>query len=107
METGKSVWMGKGGGMITEATGGESPFVVRRAKEWRAEAKERPAPRMLFGEFWLEGELAIMFADTGQGKSILAVQIAESLAAGRSIEPLRCTAAAQKVLYFDFELTDK
>lgn len=82
-------------------------FNIRRANEWIASAKETPMPKMLFGEFWSEGELAILFADTGKGKSLLAVQIAESIARGRSIDPLEMTAKPQKVLYFDFELTEK
>ena len=82
-------------------------FNIRRVNECIASAKVKPMPRMLFGEFWSEGELAILFADTGKGKSILAVQIAESIARGRSIGPLEMTAKPQKVLYFDFELTDK
>ena len=64
-------------------------------------------PKMLFGEFWLENELCILFADTGKGKSILAVQIAESIARGEAIEPMKMTATAQKVVYFDFELSAK
>jgi predicted transcriptional regulator len=82
-------------------------FNIRRVNECIADAKEKPVPKMLFGEFWSEGELAILFADTGKGKSILAVQIAESIARGRSVAPLEMTAKPQKVLYFDFELTDK
>ena len=82
-------------------------FNIRRVNECIASAKEKPVPKMLFGEFWSEGELAILFADTGKGKSILAVQIAESIARGQSIGPLEMTAKPQKVLYFDFELTDK
>src|SRR4051812_3528279 len=82
-------------------------FDVRRANEWIRSAKTKPVPKMLFGEFWLEGELAIMFADTGTGKSMLAVQIAEAIARGRAIEPMRMDAAPQPVLYFDFELSEK
>jgi transcriptional regulator with XRE-family HTH domain len=82
-------------------------FNIRRVNECIASAREKPVPRMLFGEFWSEGELAILFADTGKGKSILAVQIAESIARGHSIGPLEMTAKPQKVLYFDFELTEK
>ena len=82
-------------------------FNIRRVNECIASAKEKPIPKMLFGEFWSEGELAILFADTGKGKSILAVQIAESIARGHCIGPLEMTAKPQKVLYFDFELTDK
>jgi transcriptional regulator with XRE-family HTH domain len=82
-------------------------FNIRRVNECIVSAKDKPVPKMLFGEFWSEGELAILFADTGKGKSILAVQIAESIARGQSIGPLEMTAKPQKVLYFDFELTDK
>jgi hypothetical protein len=46
-------------------------FNIRRVNECIASAKHQPIPKMLFGEFWSEGELAILFADTGKGKSIL------------------------------------
>ena len=82
-------------------------FKLKRANEWIAESKTKPVPKMLFGEFWLEGELSILFADTGKGKSILAVQIAESIARGRPIELMELTAKPQTVLYFDFELSEK
>src|SRR4029079_2563491 len=82
-------------------------FKIRRAGEWIESARERPAPRMIFDRFWLEGELAIMFASTGKGKSVLGVQIAESIARGHVIEPFRMKLPAQKVLYFDLELSDK
>ena len=58
-------------------------FEIKTANEWIRGAKSRPVPKRLFGEFWLESELAILFADTGVGKSLLAVQIAESIARGR------------------------
>jgi len=82
-------------------------FDLKTANEWLVSSKEIPTPKMLFGEFWLEGELAILFADTGKGKSLLAVQIAESIAKGFSVAPMEMTAKPQKVLYFDFELTAK
>jgi KaiC/GvpD/RAD55 family RecA-like ATPase len=62
---------------------------------------------MLFGEFWLEGELAIMFGEAGSGKSLLAMQIAEALARGRGIEPIGQQTQGQKVLYFDLDLDAK
>ena len=37
-------------------------FVVKRANEWIRAAKARPMPKMLFGECWLEGELAVLTA---------------------------------------------
>ena len=85
----------------------EEIFSIKSANEWIRGAKKKPVPKLLFGEFWLEGELAILFADTGKGKSLLAVQIAESIARGRPIEPLEMTGRPQTVLYLDFELSDK
>lgn len=85
----------------------EEIFTVKTANEWLRMSKKRPVPKMLFGEFWLEGELAILFADTGKGKSILAVQIAEWIARGRTLAPLQMNAPPQTVLYLDFELSDK
>ena len=70
-------------------------FSVKRANEWIEEAKIRPIPEKLFLELWFMYELCIMFADSNVGKSILAVQIANEIA------------KIYKVLYFDFELSDK
>lgn len=78
-----------------------SAFAVKRASVWIEEAKSKAIPKKLFDEFWYESELCFLFADTNAGKSILAVQIAERIASGAS------EAAAQKVLYFDFELSAK
>jgi len=80
---------------------------IKPINEWLALSKTKSTPKFLFGEFWLEGELSILFADTGKGKSILAVQIAEAIARGVPITPLKMTAEPQKVLYLDFELSDK
>jgi RecA-family ATPase len=82
-------------------------FVLKSANKWMEEAKLRPIPKMLFGEFWFEGEVCILFADTGAGKSILAVQIAESIASGRPFDNFIAIPPQQKVLYFDFELSEK
>lgn len=82
-------------------------FTVKPANLWIDEAKLRPIPKMLFGEFFFECELCIMFSDTNLGKTILAVQIGESIASGKEIGILQVTAKPQRVLYFDFELSDK
>ena len=50
---------------------------MRPANEWMREAGSRPMPETLFGEMWFEGELAVLFGDTGAGKSILATQIVQ------------------------------
>lgn len=83
-----------------------SLFVFKPAAEWIAPpAEPKPVAARLFGDLWLAGELCIMFADTGKGKSILATQIAESIARGVPIGPLEMTAPPQRVLYLDFELS--
>ena len=80
---------------------------IQSANAWINEAKSKPIPKMLFGEFWHEGELCILFADTNLGKSILAVQIATAISKGQSDNVFKVEAIKQRVLYFDFELSAK
>jgi len=122
-------------------------FVVQSGNEWMSQSKSQRIPEKLFGEFWFENEVCILFADTNVGKSILAVQIADGISRGGmqkseppalaggenagnvqrpdSESPRESAAAlppahaggsdfvcgitipAQKVVYFDFELTAK
>ena len=85
-------------------------FVVRGGNDWMDRSKSQPIPKKLFGEFWFENELCILFADTNVGKSILAVQIADAISRGADADDggvLKNTVPAQKVVYFDFELTAK
>lgn len=82
-------------------------FIIKTANDWIEDAKARPKPKMLFGELWFENEICILFADTNLGKSILAVQSGVSIAAGSSTCGLKNEVEAQKILYFDFELSDK
>lgn len=82
-------------------------FSLQTTREWMEEAKQTPLARRLFSEFWLEGELAILFAEDLLGKSILAMQIADSITRGHSIPGFVMEASAQKVLYLDFENTHK
>ena len=82
-------------------------FTVKTAARWIEQAKTRAIPKMLFGEFWFEGELCILFADTNLGKSILAVQIGNSISKGEIIKGFNLESPRQPILYFDFELSDK
>lgn len=82
-------------------------FDVKTANEWIEQAKLRPIPQMLFGEFWFEGEVCILFADTNLGKSILAVQISNSISMGEQISGFKLERQKTPVVYFDFELSDK
>ncbi|HWZ36197.1 MAG TPA: AAA family ATPase, partial [Mucilaginibacter sp.] len=84
----------------------EGAFIIKPAGDWLQTANDMPlADRMLFGDFWYQGELGIMFADTNVGKSILAVQIGDSLSRGEPIPGFTAARKPEKVLYFDFELS--
>jgi RecA-family ATPase len=82
-------------------------FNIKPINDWIEEAKNRPIPNRLFSEFWYENETCILFADTNLGKSILALQMSNALSKGITIEGFKMEILAQKVLYFDFELSDK
>lgn len=89
--------------------GGRPPsglFKSKTAGAWIKEAADRPRPRRLFGDFWFEGEICLVFGDSNVGKSILSVQIADSISKGAGVVPLVIEAPAQPVVYFDFELSD-
>ena len=82
-------------------------FTVKTASQAMIDAKSRPVPRHLFGQLWYEGENCILFSDTNQGKTILAVQIADSISSGRrATVGLAMDAQAQKVAYCDYELSE-
>src|ERR1700744_1089830 len=82
-------------------------LTIRPANTWLLQANKRAIPKMLFGKFWHQGELCILFADSNLGKSILAVQIGDAISTGRSEAPFECEAEVQPVLYCDFELNAK
>lgn len=82
-------------------------LTIKSANEWIDEAKSKPIPKKIFGPFWYEEELCILFADTNQGKSLLAVQIIDSVTKGQSTLGLEMELKASKVIYFDLELTSK
>ena len=90
-----------------EASESKGLFTVKSATKWIEQAKNRPIPKMLFGQLWFEDELCILFADTNLGKSILAVQIGNSISKNEAIKGFVLEADRQPVLYFDFELSDK
>ena len=83
----------------------KSLFLTMSAHEWLRHGRNDPKPKMLFGEFWYENELAILFADTNVGKSVLAVQIGNSLAASRPISRFNIETPQLRVAYIDFELS--
>ena len=70
-------------------------LTIKTANRTIREAALRPNPDTLYLTLWYEGEVCCLFSDSNLGKSILAMQIAAQIAETR------------KVLYFDFELSDK
>ena len=77
----------------------------RLANEWLSIASKIESPEALFGNIWHQGEVGILFSNTGKGKSILAVQLADAISKGISILGLQSN--QYKVIYFDFELSTK
>ena len=82
-------------------------FSIMTANQWIEKAKNAPPPKKLFGHLWYENEVCILFADTNLGKSILSVQIGNSISSGEPISGFAMEALPQSVLYFDFELSAK
>jgi len=86
---------------------GQNLFTTHTANDWITLEQHTPNPQMLFGDFWQQDELCILFADTNAGKSILAVQIGDAIARGTPIGPFAAHAKNARVLYVDFELSGK
>ena len=70
-------------------------FKYSTANQCLKEAASLPTPNDLFYSLIYEGQITTIFADTGVGKSILAVQIGENIS------------ETKKVLYVDLELSNK
>jgi archaellum biogenesis ATPase FlaH len=80
---------------------------VRTALQRMEDAKNLPEIQKMFDVFLHSGELAILFGDTGIGKSILAVAIADAVSRGTCLLSLENQYEPCKVIYYDFELSDK
>jgi len=80
-------------------------FIIKPGETWLQTGADLPEAEMLFGSFWFQDELCILFADTNAGKSILAVQIGNAISRGQAIGPFEMNGPAETVLYFDFELS--
>ena len=68
---------------------------IKSANRTLEDAAQRPDPEQLYLELWYEGEVCCLFADSNLGKSIFAVQMADTISQTR------------RVLYVDCELSDK
>jgi len=69
-------------------------FLVASMNDCLKKAKELPPLKVLFPNVVLEGDLCILFGQSGIGKTIFAMQIAREIAA-----------QGYRVLYIDFEMT--
>jgi len=63
--------------------------------QWLEEAKDLPPIKPLIAPWWNEGETCFFFGSTGLGKTIYAMQLAYEISKDK------------KVLYFDFEMTER
>lgn len=70
-------------------------LVAKSANQWIKEAAAKPIPRDLWKGIIYEGDLGIMFASSGLGKSILGTQIAHEVS------------QQMRILFFDCEMNDK
>lgn len=83
-------------------------FVVETANESIRKAKKLDNPKRMVGNFWKEGELFVLFAFTGTGKTVFSYAIAKALSEGKDVLPiLPNECSAKKVLYYDAELSLK
>ncbi len=57
-------------------------FESRQTNDWLRDIKPAYRREYLFGDLWRPGEVTVLAGETGVGKSILAVQIAESISRG-------------------------
>lgn len=85
--------------------------VLRREREGEPVQVLTPADtatptRYLLSPFLPEGEVTVLFAEGGSGKSLLALLISTLVASGRSVESLGLEPTARlPVLYLDYETT--
>jgi hypothetical protein len=80
---------------------------ARTANQRLNEAKNQPHINQLLGYIWQTNELHILFADTGLGKSVIAVAIVDALTKGKSFIFLENENTQLRGLYYDFELSDR
>lgn len=82
--------------------------IIRSARQRLEDAVNLPPIDQLIGPVWQSGELHLMFGDTGSGKSVFGVQIADALSKGTNVLPeLKNESDPMRCLYYDFELSDK
>lgn len=81
-------------------------FTSKPMRQCLIEASARPRSTRLCDAFWQDGELALFFGSTGDGKTAFAMQVANDIASGQSSTGLAVETDSQAVNFFDFELSD-
>ncbi len=66
-----------------------------------------PEMKELFGSYFHQGELTILAGQSNVGKSLLAFQIADGISKGEDILEQRNESEPQKVIYYDFEMSER
>lgn len=87
--------------VVDESARGSSIFFGGRMQD-QIDKVHHIKRRQAFGPFAFEGQLVILAANTGAGKSILLVQVATQIALGKD-GILGSNVPAQPVIYLDFE----
>ena len=89
-------------------------YIYETANNRIQRAKLIANPKQMVGSFWKEGEIMVLFAYTGTGKTAFAMQIARAISEGKSVFKndegniiLLNECNPKKVLYYDAELSDK
>lgn len=80
---------------------------IRNSLQRMFDARNLPEIKKLVSVIWQTNELHILFADTGIGKSILAMAISDALSKGENFLFLENENKPATVLYYDFELSDR
>lgn len=84
-----------------------SESVVRLFRDCVAEHDAAEEPRELAGHLWREGEVALLVGESGAGKSVFAVEVADRITEPYDSKPLDCTVDRTNVLYVDLEMTKR
>ena len=80
---------------------------VRTAAQRIRDAQSQPDILPHADVLFQTNELTIFFGDTGKGKSIFAVALANAISKGTTFLGLENKCESLRVLYYDFELSDK
>jgi len=91
----------------TQVQNAEITSGIRTATQRMIEARNHPPVKRLLDNIWQTNEIHFLFGDTGTGKSILAVAVSDMVSKGKRFLDLENDCEPLKVLYYDFELSDR